>query len=322
MLPETVNELDRVMKKEGVPYELILVDDGSTDHSWHVIQTLRKTFPFISATRFTRRFGKEAAIRAGCEIARGDCAVIMDADLQHPPSLIPQMLHIWKSEHADVVEAVKNDDLQQGGKRWYRNIYFRISKPLTGLDLRGSCDFKLLDKKVLDSYLRLSERSLFFRGLVSWFGYKTVSIPFTPGERSSGKSKWPFWKLARLALTSITSFSSALLHIVTLLGFIFVLLSALLGIQTIYNKIAGNAVSGFTTVILLLLIIGSAIMLALGVIGEYLALIYNEVKRRPLYCIDEKILADSEACPQTQDATDDSFENSALGSDRTRASAD
>ncbi len=321
MLPHTIHTLTKTMEPLSVAYEVILIDDGSTDNSWNVIKALKDQFSMIVAARFTRCFGKEAAIRAGCEMAQGKSVILLDADLQHPPSLIPQMLHIWQSENVDIVEAVKNEDIRQGGKSWYRNLYFKINSLFTGLNLRGASDFKLLDRKVVNAYLNLPERNLFFRGLVSWFGYRTISIPFTPEERPSGKSKWPLWKLARLALTSITSFSSTLLHVITLLGFVFVSLSAALGIQTLYNKISGNAVSGFTTVILLLLIIGSAIMLALGVIGEYLALIYHEVKKRPLYYIDEKISSEPTASLPPQGIRG-SADKPASESDRTSASAD
>lgn len=229
-------------------------------------------------------------MRAGLQMSRGKAVIVMDADLQHPPALIPEMLRLWKTGGFDVIEGIKQpQESESRSSGVFRRLFFTLNSKLTGVDLREASDFKLLDRRVVDTYLALPERNLFFRGMIAWAGYKTAALPFTPDERQYGKTQWSFRNLTRLALTSITSFSSIPLHLITSLGLIFTTVAVLLGIQTLYNKLSGDAVSGFTTVILLLLIIGSVIMLALGVIGEYLARIYEEVKRRPLFFIQETL---------------------------------
>jgi glycosyltransferase involved in cell wall biosynthesis len=289
-LRHTIDTVTDILMRQGISFELVLIDDGSTDGSWEVIAQACNDHSFIRAARLTRRFGKEAAMRAGLQMSRGRAIIVMDADLQHPPALIPEMLRLWETGGFDVVEGVKQ--LQGDGSKSsgiLRRLFFTLNSKLTGVDLREASDFKLLDRRVVDAYLALPERNLFFRGMIAWSGHKTARLPFTPDERQHGKTQWSFRHLARLALTSITSFSSIPLHLITSLGIAFVIAALLLGGQTLYNKLSGNAVSGFTTVILLLLITGSVIMLALGVIGEYLARIYEEVKRRPLFFVQETL---------------------------------
>lgn len=284
-LRHAIDTISGILAQEGISFELVLIDDGSTDGSWEVITQACNDYPFIRAARLTRRFGKEAAMRAGLQMSRGSAVVVMDADLQHPPALIPEMLRLRETGGFDVVEGVKHPQ----GSGLLRRLFFSLNSKLTGVNLREASDFKLLDRRVVDAYLALPERNLFFRGMIAWAGYKTATLPFTPDERQHGKTQWSFRNLAKLALTSITSFSSIPLHLITTMGIVFIIAALLLGGQTLYNKLSGNAVSGFTTVILLLLITGSVIMLALGIIGEYLARIYEEVKRRPQFFIQETL---------------------------------
>jgi len=289
-LRHAVDTVAGILTRQGVSFELVLIDDGSADGTWEVISQACNDLPFIRAARLTRRFGKEAAMRAGLQMSRGRTVIVMDADLQHPPALIPEMLRLWETGGFDVVAGVKQP--QVGGAKSagiMRRLFFTLNSKLTGVDLREASDFKLLDRRVVNAYLALPERNLFFRGMIAWSGYKTATLPFTPDERQHGETQWSFRHLTKLALTSITSFSSIPLHLITSLGVAFIIAAVLLGGQTLYNKLSGNAVSGFTTVILLLLMIGSVIMLALGVIGEYLARIYEEVKRRPLFFIQETL---------------------------------
>ncbi|MDR2244451.1 MAG: glycosyltransferase family 2 protein [Burkholderiales bacterium] len=290
-LRHAIDTVADILTRHGVSFELVLIDDGSTDGSWEVITQACNDYPFIRAARLTRRFGKEAAMRAGLQMARGRAVIVMDADLQHPPSLLPEMLRLWETGDFDVVEGIK----QPQGTNILRRLFFTLNSKLTGVDLREASDFKLLNRRVVDAYLALPERNLFFRGMIAWSGYKTATLPFTPDERQHGETQWSFRRLTRLALTSITSFSSIPLHLITSLGIVFTIAALLLGAQTLYNKLSGNAIDGFTTVILLLLITGSVIMLALGVIGEYLARIYEEVKRRPLFFVQETLPKDQES---------------------------
>src|SRR5438874_8797798 len=271
-------------------YELVLVDDGSPDDTWRVLTAEAESCQAIHALRLSRNFGKESALCAGLEHARGDAVVVMDADGQHPPSLIPEMTHLWQNSGADIVEAVKCRRGRESlsSKLGARLFYFILNK-LSGFHFKGASDFKLMNRKAVDAWLKMHERNVFFRGMTVWMGFTTVQIPFEVVPRSAGRSTWSVLKRLKLALIGITAFSSFPLHLVTFAGVVFLGLSVLLGLETLYLKLVGRAVSGFATVILLELIIGSLLMISLGIIGEYLARIYEEVKGRPRYIVKESI---------------------------------
>jgi polyisoprenyl-phosphate glycosyltransferase len=279
----------------NLPYELVLVDDGSPDDTWRVIVGEAKTSHAIRALRLSRNFGKESAVCAGLEHARGDAVIVMDADGQHPPSLIPEMVHLWQSSGADIVEAVKRRRGRESlsSKLGAQLFYFILNK-LSGFHFKGASDFKLMNRKAVDAWLKMHERNVFFRGMTVWMGFTTVQIPFEVVPRSAGQSTWSVLKRLKLALVGITAFSSFPLHLVTFAGVVFLGLSVLLGLETLYLKVIGRAVSGFATVILLELIIGSLLMISLGIIGEYLARIYEEVKGRPRYLVKESIEPDND----------------------------
>ncbi len=276
-------------------YEFILIDDGSSDDTWEYIRTASEELIYVNALRLSRNFGKEAAICAGLKHANGDGCLVMDSDLQHPPGIIPEMVRLWRDESYDVVEGVK---ISRGREHFINRIctrlFYYMLKKLSGFNLNGASDFKLMDAKVVSAWKLMGERNTFFRGMSAWTGFSRIYVPFEVGERTNGNSKWSFLKLSKLAVTAITSFSSLPLQIVTIFGTIFLLGSIILGIQTLYKKLAGISLDGFTTVILLLLIIGSALMISLGVIGTYIARIYDEIKGRPRYIITEKISCVSE----------------------------
>jgi glycosyltransferase involved in cell wall biosynthesis len=278
----------------NLPYELVLVDDGSPDDTWQVIGTQAKNCQVMRALRLSRNFGKESALCAGLEHARGDVVIVMDADGQHPPSLIPDMVRMWQSSGTDVVEAVKRTRGRESlsSKLGAQLFYFILNK-LSGFHFKGASDFKLMNRKAVDAWLKMNERNMFFRGMTVWMGFTTVQIPFEVVPRSAGQSTWSVLKRLKLALVGITAFSSFPLHLVTFAGLVFLGLSVLLGLETLYLKLAGRAVSGFATVILLELIIGSLLMISLGIIGEYLARIYEEVKGRPRYLVKESIEPDT-----------------------------
>ena len=286
---------ENINKAGEIDYEIIFVDDGSEDGSWDVIKTICEENRNIRGIRFSRNFGKENAIMAGLENSKGDAVIVMDADGQHPPEKIPEMIKLWKREKAEIVECVK---LKREKENLFRRlgaiVFYRILETLAGFKLEGKSDYKLLDRKVVDCLLRLKERNLFFRGITEWTGFKKFEIYFIPPERKQGKSRWSFFKIFRYAINNIISFSSIPLHFVTVAGIVFLFFSIFLGIQTIFMKITGKAVSGFTTVILLLLIIGSLLMISLGIIGEYIAKIYEEIKSRPRYVIKEKLNLEDE----------------------------
>jgi len=278
------------IKKCKCDYELILVDDGSMDNTWAVIQNEAKDNEMIKALRLSRNFGKEAAICAGLEAAKGDAAILIDGDLQHPPGLIPEMVDLWRDGRGDIIEAIKKmRGKETVVKRIGAIIFYYLFNKLSGSELGNSTDYKLLDRQVIDAWLKMGERNLFFRGMTSWLGFKHVQIEFVVNKRFNGDSKWSFLNLLKLAVTALTAFSSLPLHLVTILGFFFLIFAIFLGLNTLSQKIAGIAVSGFTTVILLQLIIGSLLMICLGIIGEYIARVYQEIKGRPRYLIKERI---------------------------------
>ena len=282
-----VNNVNEIIKCLPEDYEVVLVDDGSKDSTWQEIAELFNENPRVVGVRFSRNFGKEAAVMAGISTAKGDAVIVMDSDLQHPPEYIPGMIEKWQ-EGYKIVEAVK----KSRGKESFlykisTGLFYKTLKKMSGLDMANSSDYKLLDRTVVDKIKEFKEGQLFFRGLVDWVGYERYVLKIDVRERKIGKSKFKFKSLFKLALNAITSFSSSLLYITAFLGGLFFISALILGIQTIYNKVVGISASGFTTVILLQLIIGSLVMFCLAIIGIYIGKIYEEVKRRPQYIISE-----------------------------------
>ncbi|RZI43624.1 glycosyltransferase [Herbaspirillum sp. HC18] len=265
--------------------ELIAVDDGSSDETALEIAQAAQQDERIVPISFTRNFGKEAAILAGLAHAKGDAAVVLDGDLQHPPQLIPQMLALWR-QGIYVVEAVKQDRGKESlSHGLFARAFYGMFHRFANLDLRGHSDFKLLDREVIDAYLAFPERHRFFRGIIGWAQYPSAQIPFTVAERNGGTTRWGKLKLLRYAVNNITSFSSLPLKLVTYLGLITLIFGAVIGIMSLVQKFNGKALDGFTTVNLLIIIIGSAILLSLGIIGHYIARLYDEIKGRPPYVI-------------------------------------
>lgn len=269
------------------PYSLtlLIVDDGSTDGTAQVLEQFCAQNPRARFLRFTRNFGKEAAIQAGVDHAEGDAVVVMDSDLQHPPQLVPEMVALWQGG-ACVVEARKT---RRGQEAWYNKLFatlfYRSFRGLAGLDLRGQSDFKLLDRVVVAQYRQLREGQRFFRGLVQWMDYPTATIPFEVPPRAGGVSGWSLLKLFRYALSNITAFSSLPMHFVSWLGVLSLVVGLIFGGIAVSQKMAGQALDGFTTVILLIIFFSSMLMLGLGIIGHYLARIYDEIKQRPPYIL-------------------------------------
>ena len=289
-LSALLSELKIALEETAYPFEIILVDDGSPDDTWETIRKEAQTFPRLRAVRLSRNFGKELALCAGLERAQGDAVIVMDGDGQHPPSLLPVMVEKWRSSGADIVQAVKvKRGRESVSSKLGALLFYLILNKLSGFELKGASDYKLINRKVVDTWLAMRERNVFFRGMTAWMGFKTIQIPFEVGPRRAGKSGWSYLRRAKLALVGITTFSSFPLHLVTFAGVVFFVFAVGLGIQTLYLKLAGRAFTGFTTVILLELIVASLLMISLGIIGEYLARIYEEVKGRPRYIITDSI---------------------------------
>ena len=266
--------------------EIVLVDDGSTDGSWALIQQLRHEDKRIRGIKLSRNFGKEAAVAAGLAHAEGDLVILMDSDLQHPPELIPKMIEIWRHNDVEIVDAVKQSRGDEGSiKNIFSRLFYVLFSKMADLDLRNASDYKLLSRKALDAWSRLPERNLFFRGMSLWIGYPRAEIPFSVAPRTVGRSGWGYGKLTQLAISALTAYSSAPLRLVALSGMLFSIFALILGLHTIFNYFSGQAVSGFTTVILLLLLVGAAILFGLAVIGEYIGRIYEEIKQRPRYLV-------------------------------------
>ena len=285
MIPVATARMAEVLGGAGIEYELLFVDDGSKDKTWSEIQRCAETDPHVVGVHFSRNFGKESAMFAGLETAKGDCAVVIDCDLQHPPEKIIEMYRLWE-EGYEVVEGIKDDRGEESGfHKFAANSFYGIISKATGMDMASSSDFKLLDRKVIDTLNALPERAVFFRALSFWVGFKKAEVRYRVQERTEGESKWSTKSLIKYAITNIASFSSAPLHIVTVMGVVTLVIAVVFGVISLVQKIAGTAQPGFTTVILLLLIIGSFLMISLGVIGYYLARIYDEVKGRPRYII-------------------------------------
>ncbi len=283
-------KIKEVLDLQSIPHEFILVDDGSYDNTWEEIFKLTSLVK-LQAFRFSRNFGKECAIMAAIGHVRTEVCVVMDADLQHPPEKILEMYSMWQEENCEIIDGIKKERGKEGLiNRLGALAFYKFFSGATGLELEKATDFKFLDRKVIEALKNLPERETFFRGLATWVGFKRGKVEFSIQQRQEGKSRWSFIKLFRLGLGAITSFTTIPLHIVTIMGVFFLIGSVILGGQTLYMKFSGNAVSGFTTVILLILIIGSALMLSLGMIGVYIEKIYNEIKRRPRYIISEKII--------------------------------
>jgi polyisoprenyl-phosphate glycosyltransferase len=278
------------LAKTGYRHELVVIDDGSPDETWQIISEQSEQNPHLHAFRLSRNFGKELALCAGLEHARGDAVIVMDGDGQHPPTMLPELVRLWHTTGADIVEAVKTHRGPESfsGKIGALLFYFVLNK-LAGVNLKGVSDFKLMSRKAVDAYLKMQERNVFFRGMTAWLGFTHVKVPFEVPGRTAGKTSWSFPTRLKLGLTGISAFSSLPLQFVTITGLLFFAFSIVFGIYTLVLQLSGHSVSGFATVILLLLIIGSLLMLSLGIIGEYLARIYEEVKSRPRYVIASTI---------------------------------
>ena len=283
-----VRRLGEVLGGAGLRYELVLVDDGSSDDSWDRIVRHSRTDQRVRGIQLSRNFGKEPAMLAGLEHAAGDAVVVIDSDLQHPPSAIPAMVRRWQ-DGAQVVEAVKRNRTGQGviGRLGGR-VFNQAFTGLTKVDLVNATDFRLLGRPALDALLRMPEHSSFFRGTSSWIGFRREILEVDIDHREGGESRWTFRSLFRLAVNGLTSFTSAPLHLVTLVGLAFAGFAVVLGAQTLIRWLRGGSVAGFPTVILLLLVLGTCILLGLGVIGEYLARIHEVVRGRPRYLVQEK----------------------------------
>lgn len=287
MMEKTCIALAQVLAKAQISYELVLVDDGSKDKTWEEILKAGKRDLNVVGVHFSRNFGKEAAVFAGLAQSSGDVVAVMDCDLQHPPETLIEMYHLWQ-EGYEMIEGVKADRGKEHPlHKKCAGFFYRIMSKATGMDMKDASDFKMMDRKVVDTILSMPERNMFFRATSSWVGYRTANVRFEVQEREAGVSKWSSLALVRYAFTNIVAFTTVPLQFVTFGGLICFLCSVVLMIYSLFQYFAGHAVEGYTTILMVLLLVGSAIMVSLGIIGYYIAKIYEEVKRRPRYIISK-----------------------------------
>ena len=287
-IANTTKTISEILTANKIDYELIFVDDGSKDRTFECILEESKQDRRVVGVRFSRNFGKEACIFAGLEKASGDCCAVMDCDLQHPPKTLVEMYRLWEDGY-QIIEGVK----KSRGKEsiFYKlsaKLFYKMISKVTKFDMEKASDFKLLDRQVVDALLSVQEKKTFFRALSYWVGFKNISIEYEVEKRRFGESKWSLGGLIHYAFDNVSSFTAAPLNIITVLGVILLLISFVLMIYTLVQYIIGNTVAGLTTIILLLLIIGSAVMISLGIIGFYLGKVYDEVKSRPRFVISQE----------------------------------
>ena len=271
-------------------FEFLFVNDGSKDHTLDIIKSLREQDPRVSYVDLSRNFGKENAMLAGFDYAKGDAVIIMDADLQHPPTLIPEMLRIWNFGEVQDVYARRKT---RGREPWIRKklslLFYRILDHATRFDiLQNVGDFRLLDRQAIDALRRLRESERYTKGMYCWIGFRKQEILFEQQERIAGESKWNFMGLLNLAIEGITSFTTAPLRFATYVGLLTALGAFIYGLYYfIKTLIIGDPVAGFPTLIIVILLLGGIQLITIGIIGEYLGRIFNEVKRRPVYLAQE-----------------------------------
>ena len=288
MIRTAATTISGILDDAHIDFEMLFINDGSKDRTWNKIEDAASGDPRVRGICFSRNFGKEAAVFAGLNEAKGDCVVVLDCDLQHPPEKIVDMYRLWEQGY-EVVEGVKTDrGKESGAHSLAAKIFYMIISKAAGFDMENASDFKLLDRKAVNVLINMREKNAFFRALSSWIGFQTTTVSYEVQERMAGESKWSTRALIRYAITNITSFSAAPLQFVTIFGMIMFIVSAVLGVIAIYQKITGVALGGFTTMILLQGFSASIIMISLGVIGYYLEKIYEEIKGRPRYIISKQ----------------------------------
>ena len=289
MTAKVCRTLKEILDHEGISYELVLVDDGSSDGTWNQIEQISEQDPNVTAVHFSRNFGKEAAIVAGLAQASGDAVAVMDCDLQHPPETLVKMFRLWEQGY-EVVEGIKtNRGKESLLHRKSAGFFYGIMSRATGFDMQNASDFKLLDRKAVESVLSMPERSMFFRATSSWIGYRSTSVLFEVLEREAGESKWSARSLISYAFRNIVAFTTLPLQFVTAGAVGCFICSLILLVYSLVRYFTGHAVEGYTTLLIVLLFIGSAVMMSLGIIGYYIARIYEEVKTRPRYIVSKII---------------------------------
>lgn len=293
IIERTIDTVVLKLENVGMTYELICVNDGSSDNSESILENMASRNESINVVHLSRNFGKEAAMLAGLDASVGEAVIVMDSDLQHSPNILPKMIKLWQ-EGYDVVECRKVQRGRENGL--YRLFALMFNRAISGSlksDMRGASDFKLLDRQVVEVLKQMPERGRFFRGLVNWIGFRTTQIPLRVEERVGGDSTWSTFGLVSYAFNNILAFTTKPLLWTAWLGVGTTCVGAVLGLQTAWNYFSGIAVSGFTTVILLIIIFSGIILASIGVVAIYLGNIVSEVKMRPIYVVRKTRLRNS-----------------------------
>lgn len=285
-----LEQLFAVLHKCAADFEVWVIDDGSCDATWMHLSAEKLRYPQLRALRFTRNFGKEAAILAGLRNACGDAVIVMDADGQHPPALLPELIGPWQNGGAQIVAAKKSTRYTDSWRvRLNAWIFNKLMKSLSGLDLADASDFRLLDRRVVDTLLSFPEKVRFFRGMTVWTGFVTAQVDFEVAPRLAGNSHWSTAQLTRFAISAITAYSAKPLSLIFRLGLLGMVAAGLLLVQALYSWLAHIAISGWTSLTIVVLIFGSANLLGIGVLGIYLAQLFDEIKRRPEFLVRETL---------------------------------
>ena len=287
-IPVLMNEIHEVMEQTPYEYSITFIDDGSTDHSLTVIKKLAEQYSNVFFISLSRNFGHQNALKAGMDNANGDCAIMMDADLQHPPQIVASMLQKWE-EGYDVVYTIRKEHMELSlMKRKTSNLFYQIINNLSDIELeQGTADFRLMDKKVVAAFKGIRESELFIRGLVKWMGFSQIGIAYDAGIRKEGVSKYTIKTMIRFALQGITSFSTKPLYGAAYLGFVFSIASLFYIPYIVYSYYAGHTISGWASIIATITFFGGLQLMILGIIGMYLGKLFMQSKQRPHYIIKE-----------------------------------
>jgi len=286
-IPQLVERVARALREES-DWELIVVDDGSTDDTLPVLKKLAETVPNVRYLSLTRNFGHQTALKAGLDHARGNCVISLDADLQHPPELIPEMIRSWQSGY-EVVNMIRVDADVPLLKRLTSRFFYWLSNSISDYRIEpGSSDFRLLGGSVVEVLRKIEERNLFLRGLIPWLGFRQVNLSYSPATRNAGATKYGVRKMVRLAMLGLTSSSLRPLHVSTLIGGIMSILALSYAAYALWARFfSGAVITGWTSLLISVLLIGGIQMLMLGIIGEYLGRSLTEIKARPAYVLRE-----------------------------------
>ncbi len=300
VLPLLLHRLERLVATLDAPAEIIFVDDGSQDTTAIVLEGIAKEKPYIRLIRLSRNFGHQIAITAGMDAASGDAIIVMDADLQDPPEVVGEMIARWK-EGYEIVQARRlSRDGESAFKKKTASLFYRLLGKLSSIDIpRDVGDFRLIDRKVLEAFQAMPERDRFVRGMFAWLGFRQCEVTFDRPARAAGETKYPFWKMVRLAVNGVVSFSDAPLKLAIWAGAVVSALAVLYGAYAVFTGLfTDHAVRGWTSTVVIVSFLCGLNMLLTGMVGLYVGRIYSEVKRRPLYVVSRRVGFDAQTAKQ------------------------